>query len=484
MRTIQGRRTFLKGAAMSAAALVLPAHELWPRAGSVQKTIAPRTVIVVGAGLAGLVAAFELVQAGHNVTLLEARKRPGGRIHTLRDSFADGLYAEAGAIDFTASYRLLLEYVRLFDLPVAKPPKRILKSVVYAGGQRLLLPPEPNWPFNLNAEERRAGRDKLWERCVLSAAPQVGNPLGKQWPDSRLLRWDTGTLNDFLRKRGASEGAISLFRVSLSGRDYDHVSALQTLATECFYADSPELLTLRGGNDRLPEAFARKLDGRIHYGAAVVKVGQDAQGVRVAIIRSGIQEQMEADHVILTVPFSVLRNIELDSSISEKKHFAIASLRYESVLRVYLQCRNRFWIQDGTYGSASTDLPIGSIIEHTSTQPGPRGILEAQMESTQAEFAKNMKPEDRIPWVAKYLEQVHPGMEQHLEGGTSVSWDEDPWSLGAWAYYAPGDMKSLFLHAAKPEGRVHFAGEHTSGLGMTLEGAAHSGLRAAMEIGH
>ena len=481
MRTIQGRRTFLKGAAMSAAAVALPARELWPRTGSVQKTTAPLTIIVVGAGIAGLVAAFELLQAGHNVTLLEARMRPGGRIHTIRDSFADGLYAEAGAIDFTASYKLLLHYIRLFDLPVAKPPDQILKNVVHARGQRYLLPPEPNWPFPLNAEERRLGRDKLWEKHVLSAAPQVGDPLHSEWPDARLLEWDAGTLNDFLRERGASEGAAAMFRLSVNGGDYDHVSALQTLTTECFYAGSPELLTLRGGNDQLPEAFARKLDGRIHYGAAVVKVGQDAHKVRVALIRSGTQEQMEADHVILTVPFSVLRNIELDSSISERKRFAIASLRYESVLRVYLQCRSRFWSQHGTNGSAATDLPIGSVIEHTSTQPGVRGILEAQMESTQAQFAKNLRPEDRIPWAAKYLEQVHPGMAQNLEGGTSVSWDEDPWSLGAWAYYAPGDMKALFPHAARREGRVHFAGEHTSGLGMTIEGAAQSGFRAAME---
>jgi monoamine oxidase len=191
---------------------------------------------------------------------------------------------------------------------------------------------------------------------------------------------------------------------------------------------------------------------------------------------------LEADHVILTIPFSVLRKLELDSSFSEAKRKAIANLHYDSLLRVYVQSRSRVWTQQGVNGSALTDLPIGSVVEHTESQPGTRGILEAQVRGEDAQSAKKLQPDDRIRWAVQYLDKVHPGLKENFEGGTSVCWDDDPWSLGAWAYYAPGDMTTIFPHVARPEGRVHFAGEHTSGLGATLEGAVQSGIRAANEI--
>src|ERR1700722_6257120 len=112
------RRTFLKNSMVAGAALAL-APAIFARGG---ESAAPagraQKVIVVGAGIAGLIAAFELMNAGHDVTVLEARMRPGGRVHTLRDDFSDGLYAEGGAYDFSDAYTLLHHYIRLFNLPV------------------------------------------------------------------------------------------------------------------------------------------------------------------------------------------------------------------------------------------------------------------------------------------------------------------------------------------------------------------------------
>jgi len=323
---------------------------------------------------------------------------------------------------------------------------------------------------------------QLWRKYALSAANQIGDPLDSSWPDSRALALDSGTLNDVVRKRGVSEAAIELFRLRLDGTDYSHLSALQTLALESFVSHNTSWTSLRGGNDQLPAAFARKLGDRIHYGAAVLKVGQDPARARVSFLRGGIQQQLEADHVILTIPFSVLRKLELDSAFSEAKRKAIANLHYDSLLRVYVQSRSRVWTQQGVIGSALTDLPIGSVVEHTESQPGTRGILEAQVRREEAASAKKLPPDERIRWAVDYMDKVHPGLKQNIEGGTSVCWDDDPWSLGAWAYYAPGEMTTLFPHVAKPEGRVHFAGEHTSGLGATLEGAVQSGIRAANEV--
>jgi len=477
-----GRRAFLKTSIFSAAGFSVPLQAFSTTLTALPKASGSKKVIVVGAGMAGLTAAFELMQAGYDITVLEARMRPGGRVYTIRDSFADGLYAEAGAVDFGPSYKHLLHYIRLFDLPMAGPSQTNIKTVVYARGRRYLMPPEPEWPFTLSPDERKLGMNQLWHRYALSAADQIGDPLDASWPDSRALALDRGTLNDILRKRGVSEAVIEMFRLRLDGTDYSHLSALQTLALESFVAHTPSWATLHGGNDQLPAAFARKLGDRIQYGAAALKVAQDGVSARVSFLQGGMQQQLEADHVILSIPFSVLRKLELDSSFSEAKRKAIANLHYDSLLRVYVQSRSRLWTQQGVSGSALTDLPIGSVVEHTESQPGTRGILEAQVRREHAASAKRLPPDERIRWAVEYMDKVHPGLKQNIEGGTSICWDDDPWSLGAWAYYAPGEMTTLFPHVAKPEGCVHFAGEHTSGLGATLEGAVQSGIRAANEV--
>jgi monoamine oxidase len=453
MRHNLDRRTFLKASAFSSAALAL-APRTWARSFQVAPAARPQKVIVVGAGIAGLVAAFELMQSGHDVKVLEARMRPGGRVHTIRDEFSDGLYAEAGAYDFADTYTLLQHYIQLFSLAVeeggAAEKTAGANDVFYLQGKRFVVAPgtSPNWPYRLSTEERKLGLQGLWEKYVVAAAGPIKDPLAADWPDSAARELDAVTLNQFLRKRGATEGAISLLQMSFLGEDFEYVSALQDMIWQSFFDHAKTLTKLRGGNDQLPRAFAQRLGNRMRYGAAVRKVTQDKEKVRLSVSRAGSLEQVEADRVILTIPFSVLRNVELDSSFSSQKRMVISKLRYTPITRVYLQSRTRFWADQKLSGNASTDLPIRQIIDHTETQPGTRAILGTE----------------------------------NFEGGTSIAWEAEPWSLGATAYFGPGEMTAMFPHVGTVEGRVHFAGEHTSTL-FVMEGAAQSGVRAAREIG-
>jgi monoamine oxidase len=436
-------------------------------------------VIVVGAGIAGLAAAFELMQAGHHVAVMEARNRAGGRIYTLRDGFADGLFIEAGAVDFSTNYNLLIRYANLFGIPTVVHPE-LPKSVIYAEGTRYVTPAEP--AFGLSEAERKLGPDELWNKYVVSASAQAGDPHQPAWPEAKARALDNGTLNGFLRAQGISPGAVARFATRVDGSDYDHVSALQTINTQHFYDGWTQTMSIRGGNDLLPRAFAEKLGNRLRYSVAVTKIAQDSTKASVWFQHAGNQEQMEADRVIVAIPFSVLRELELDPSFSQEKRDAINKLSYEPLMRVYLQSRTRFWSDQGINGSSGTDLPIGYVVDHTSMQPGVRGILEAQMPGAKAKAAKKLANQERLLWTLQYMDKVHPGMATNFEGGTSFSWDEDPYSLGAWSYYAPGEMTQIFPFVAKPEGRIHFAGEHTSALPATIEGAIYSGLRAASEV--
>jgi monoamine oxidase len=471
------RRDFLRSS-LSAAALAT-----FPGALRALPVGAPKKVVVVGAGLAGLIAGYELAQAGHDVTILEASMRPGGRIYTVRDPFPDHLYAEGGAIDFGAAYTGLLHYIRLFNIPLLELPSR--KEVLFFRGKRIVLDgsTKPDWPGALSPDERQLGRDGLFEKYLGSAIREIGHGGARGWLESGLQKYDHTTLQAYLRNCGLSEDAIALVSLTINGQDFDHLSALQSLALESFYRSYTVAMTMKGGNDQLPNAFAQALTSKLQYGNIVVKITQNANKVRVSFLKSGVQNEMEADRVICAIPFSVLRHMEMDSSLSLGKREAIEKLKYEPVMRVYLQLRTRFWNQRGEEGTASTDSAIEQVVDHTSSQAGTRGILEAQMEAEAGKRAHAMSPEQRITWAAEKMEKVHPGVLANLEGGTSITWDDDtPFARGAWATYAPGDISRFFPYVAKPEGRIHFAGEHTSWLATTLEGAVESGRRAAAEV--
>ena len=155
-------------------------------------------------------------------------------------------------------------------------------------------------------------------------------------------------------------------------------SALWLLRQMALLQTMRTFLKIRGGTDRLPKAFAAQLTEKIHYGARVLRIGQQADRVRVIFERGGSRESLEAPHLICTIPFSVLRHIEISPPFSPKKQLAVRELYYEPVARVFLQTRTRYWEREGLNGFGASDLP-DQIWHPTHDQPGPRGILLSYM---------------------------------------------------------------------------------------------------------
>lgn len=480
------RRQFLKASGLATAALWLQPERAfgWP-GQRIERRGTAKKVIVIGAGLAGLSAAYELTQAGHDVTVLEAQMRPGGRVLTLREPFSDGLYAEAGAAGIPDAHDFTLRYIQLFQLPLNPSLPSNLGTISYHRGQRIKHTEgtNPELPYDLTPEEKELG-PAIWPRYRPSSVlDEIGDFAAPDWPPDSLKKYDQMTYAEFLRSHGASSEAIAYMTASFRwGDGADTVSALMVLRGTADEGKANNWYRIRGGTDLLPKAFADRLREKIQYGSPVVKIEHNAGGVRVFFLQAGASQTINGDYLVCAIPFSVLRHIKISPPFSPEKQRAIEQLPYFSVARIFLQSRRRFWIDEGFDGEAWTDLTIGNVDSTSSDQPGPRGILQSYAGGPQARQITAMKESERISFALAQMEKVHPGIRESFEGGTSKCWDEDPWARGASSWYKPGQMSELWPHVARPEGRVHFAGDHTSPWIRWMQGALHSGNRVAREI--
>jgi monoamine oxidase len=446
------RRDLLKTALISTAAL---------GAGR-----APKKILIAGAGLAGLSAAYELVQSGHQVTVFDARNRPGGRVLTLRDTFAGGQYAEAGAETFGETHTFVQHYVQALQLETI-PAWNYgnLGSIIIRDGQR----------SRSNAE--------LSRKYIQPAVKEIGDPLTPGWPSADLLRqFDRVSMAELLQSRGASPDEIAMLQIAYSD-SWDNGtapdSALCLLRDEAI-ARKGASFRIRGGNDQLPRALARSLGARVHYRTTLERIRQNNKQVSLTVNTSGRRSQVTADYMICAIPFTVLRSIEVSPAFSEGKQSAIRELTYNSVTRVYVQSQTRSWIADGLSGYAATDLAIGTVWDCTEGQPGSRGILECYTSGERARRLASLSEPQRIRSAVENLRTVFPGVES--EKSLSIAWDADPLVKGAFAWFKRDQMATLLPHIARPEGRVFFAGEHTSPWFGWMQGALESGNRAAHEV--
>jgi monoamine oxidase len=478
------RRDFLQRVAVLATAAALPPGTL--RAASAPRFLerGPRKrVLVLGAGLAGLSAAYELAAVGHDVTILEARTRAGGRVLTLREPFPDGLSAEAGATRISDLNDWTLKYVDRFGLTL-EPFRGAGADVYHVRGQRLVLR-EGNpvdWPLALTPEERRLGMSGMRAKYIGPALSQVGDAGAPEAPPASLQRFDDLSYYDFVRQQGASPAAAELLLMGTNDNEQRSTSALYRLRNQVWRMRTKRWSKIRGGNDQLPKAFASALTDRIYYGAPVVRIEQFAAGVRVTAVRGGAPAVFEAEYLVCAIPFSILRDIDIRPGFSEPVSQCVRTLDHGTVTKAFVQTRTRFWETEGLSGFGVTDRPIQELWNMSTGQRGSRGLLIAYMTGPNAARAARMPAPRLVDWAAGEIDQLLPGTKDEIEGGAVHAWGDDPWSKGAYPLFAPKQLIGMHALLRRPEGRVYFAGDHASAWPAWMQGALESGNHAARAI--
>jgi monoamine oxidase len=242
---------------------------------------------------------------------------------------------------------------------------------------------------------------------------------------------------------------------------------------------------IAGGMDGLPNAFFAQLEQEIRFGANVHAIDQDPDGVTVHYKTESGRFVARGEHVVVTVPFSVLRTIEILKPFSPGKQRAIRQLNYHASTKILFQVRRRFWEDDdGIYGGGTiTELPVRRMNYPTPDPTTARGVLLASYTWGQDALQWGaMDEETRLEEALDDVARIHPRIREEYEGGASHAWYADRWARGAFAMFAPEQQTDLQADIVKSEGRIHFAGEHCSLYHAWIQGALESGIRAAQTI--
>lgn len=456
------------------------------------KTKNPKQIIIVGAGISGLVAASLLKETGHKVTILEANNRIGGRIYTIREPFSRGLYFNAGPMRIPDTHKLTLAYIRKFKLPLNLFINKTASDIIYTNNIKKRLSIFEKNPSILGYPILEREKGKTAEELMLEVLEPILNYIkkdpNKNWSivEKKYKAYSLGTfLTEYY-----SDGAIDMIGVLLDMEAYMGMSLIEVLREMVFFTSTTKYYEITGGMDALPKAFLSQLNENIFMRYKVEKIIQENSKVMIQVNHEQTIERfmVTGDVAIVTIPFSALRFVEIQpyNLFSYYKRRAIRELNYIAATKIAIEFKSRFWEKAGQYGGKSiTDLPIRftyypSYGIHT---PGAATVLASYTWADEALTWDSLPDRERIRYALKNLAEIYGEIVySEFVTGTSFSWSKNPYSCGAFTAFEPGQELELFPYITSPSGKVHFAGEHTTLTHGWMQGAIESGIRVAHEV--
>ncbi|AUX45947.1 hypothetical protein SOCE26_074490 [Sorangium cellulosum] len=477
MKTNLLRRRFLSLLPAAGASLWLPGCEEETGQAPVGT---PAKVLVLGGGLAGLTAAYELMKKGIEVKLLEAQAEVGGRVRTLRRGFDGGQYAELGAVRIPNVHNHTLGYavelgLELIEFTPGEP-------LYYLKGKRFKHVEGAPWPLDVTPAEQAKGLGAMFDYAG-PALGEIGSIADGTFPTAAaLMKYDPITMTELFTQAGATEDWLRLMRAD-GGTIGDRISALAALGEFSLLGGWNKTSAIRGGNDQIPAGLALKLGDRVLLERVVKRIEHSSAGVKVYADHKGSSESFEATHLVIAIPFTLLRKVEIVPEFPADKMRAIREMGLLNAARAYVQTGTRFWEAEGLGGlnMVKTDTGVERVWDFSNIQDGPTGMLMAYLQGDNADAFAALPADQRRGELLGWIEPIFPEIKAETAAFHEHVWAEDPWAGGGWTALPP-DQFWAFAVSRRVEGRVHFAGEHTSHEFGWMQGAIESGKRAVAEI--
>jgi monoamine oxidase len=450
------RRHFLRSSgALSAATLIANPQPI--EAARLKKG---ERVLILGAGLAGLAAAYYLTRKGVPVTVLEARTRAGGRVFTQQVDPNGGLHAELGAEWVGASHKRMIDLCTELGLPLLD---HRFETHLLIDGQ--------------HAAPGAWALDAKWETDYKKLLTDFKSITEKQGRTYDKLDWWR-----YLNNQGIPGRDLEIKEL-LDSTDFGectrHVSAYMGLAEYAFSSEKNEMdFRIEGGNSRFVEALVQKIGSdNILRGKKAVTVRQDARGVTVACEDGS---QLTGAKLICTAPIFALSKIDWQPALPAEKADAINELEYCRIIKSVVVFRERFWREE-TFDMI-TDTPGHYFFHSSKNQPGTKGTLTSYAVGDKAYLLSRMNKEARRKTICQALEPVFGNVLPYAEEVTSYYWGGDPYTQGAYAIYDTRQWFTLRQELARPHRHILFAGEHLADWQGFMEGAVQTGEDAAKAI--
>ncbi|MBN8824971.1 MULTISPECIES: FAD-dependent oxidoreductase [unclassified Spirosoma] len=445
------------------------------RAKSSQTT--PR-IAVIGAGLAGLTSAYYLEKVGVIPEIYEASDRVGGRVMSASGLVADGITTELGGEFIDSTHRDILTFCnefKLTKLDMKGPSEKNLIGIDYFFKGRRISEQEIIREFQHYAPRMQKDVKAL--------------PKSMSAKDPKVIELDNKSIDEYLHGIGMSGWLYDILTTSFTSElgipsgEQSSLNLLVSLNTDTskgfeIYGDSDERFKVSGGNQKIPSEIRKRLKSDIKTGHHIKRISPNGDGYKLSFENG---QESSVDAVIITLPFSVLRDVEITVDLPDRKRRCIKQLGYGMQSKLFIGVNDRLWRGQGYTGYVLSDqIHNGwdsSQMQHNNTGPGGYSLFLG------ADKGENLE----IGQYDKYLEEcnkVFPGMKQAANGRKNLyNWNQNPLTRGAYACYKVGQASGIGQAEAQPVGNLFFAGEHCSeNFQGFMNGAAETGRKAAEEI--
>jgi monoamine oxidase len=483
--SLLSRRQLLGGAAATAGLALAGCKLRGPAAGTAKASLQKGEVLIVGAGIAGLTAAYRLHQANVPVRVLEAQNRVGGRMFSKRGVFPDDHVVELGGelIDtgHTHVQKLAAELGLTLD-DYQKDDPKLARDVWFFGGRRR-SEAEVATAFKPIAEQIEKDKKTITGDWVSHAEPNNGQAL------------DHLSIAQWLDRAGAEGWFRQLLDVAYTteyGREIAEQSALNFLmmidpTPEPFkvFGESDERFHVRGGNDQIPAGLAQRLGDRVETGVRLEAIAKAADGTfRCSVRRGATSQTLAAERLVLAIPFTLLRQVKLDLDLPPVKKTAIETLGYGTNAKLMVGFSERLWrTAGGSNGSVLSDLPFQLTWETTRRVPGTSGVLVDFTGGKHGLELGEGTASHQAELFAADLERIFPGVAERRLGEVRFHWPTFEFTQGSYACYLPGQWTGFGGAEGERVGNLHFCGEHCSADAQGfMEGGCATGEAVADEI--